>query len=90
MTIKHPQPSIGDRILKLLGKKRGVKVPAEVYEKFGPYVYASAQKESFWKALLRPAAEELPADMIDVFYLDQLKASDCGKSKDESKRLENG
>ena len=79
MTIKLPQPSIGDKILKLLGKKRGVKVPSEVYEKFGPYVYAVAQKESFWKALLRSADEELPEDMIDVFYLNQVKESDFEK-----------
>ena len=79
MTIKLPQPSMGDKILKLLGKKRGVKVPAEVYEKFGPYVYAMAQKESFWKALLRSADEELPEEMIDVFYLNQVKESDFEK-----------
>ena len=79
MTIKLPQPSIGDKILKLLGKKRGVKVPAEIYEKFGPYVYATAQKEPFWKALLRSADEDLPEDMIDVFYLNQVKESDFEK-----------
>ena len=79
MTIKLPQPSMGDKILKLLGKKRGVKVPSEVYEKFGPYVYVMAQKESFWKALLRSADEELPEEMIDVFYLNQVKESDFEK-----------
>ena len=79
MTIKLPQPSIGDKILKLLGKKRGVKVPSEVYEKFGPYVYVTAQKESFWKALLRSSDEELPEEMIDVFYLNQVKESDFEK-----------
>jgi hypothetical protein len=79
MTIKLPQPSMGDKILKLLGKKRGIKVPSEVYERFGPYVYATAKKEPFWKALLRSADEELPEDMIDVFYLDQLKESDLEK-----------
>ena len=79
MTIKLPQPSIGDKILKLLGKKRGVKLPSEVYEKFGPYVYAAAQKEPFWKALLRSADAELPEDMIDVFYLNQVKESDFEK-----------
>ena len=79
MTIKLPQPSMGDKILKLLGKKRVVKLPSEVYEKFGPYVYATAQKEPFWKALLRSADEDLPEDMIDVFYLNQVKESDFEK-----------
>jgi hypothetical protein len=60
MTIKLPQKSILDRFLESIGKKRAVKIPENVYEKFGPYVYAKAQKESFWRALLRPKDAELP------------------------------
>ena len=64
MTIHLPEPDFFDRFLKLFGKKRGVKIPTEAYEKFGPYVYAKAQKESFWSALIRPKNGELPEGYI--------------------------
>ena len=54
MTIKLPETSFPDRVLKAFGKKRGVILPQHVYEKHGAYAYASAQKERFWKALFRP------------------------------------
>jgi hypothetical protein len=66
MTIKIPKKSIADKLLKLLGKKRGVYIPAEGYKEFGPYIYSSAKKESFWRALLRPKSAELPKGMIDI------------------------
>jgi hypothetical protein len=66
MTIKYPEVSIADKFLKLLGKKRGIKIPYEAYEKFGPYVYVKAQKENFWKALFRSKDQSLPKDMIDI------------------------
>lgn len=66
MTITIPKKTIGDKILKVLGKKRGVQIPAEAHKQFGPYVYAAGQKESFLRALLRPKDEPLPEDMVDI------------------------
>jgi hypothetical protein len=66
MTIKIPKPSIADKIRKLMGKKRGVILPSGEHEKLGPYTYSVAKKESFLKALLRPADEPLPNGMVDV------------------------
>jgi hypothetical protein len=66
MTIKIPRKSIGDRVLKALGKKRGLQISSRPYERFGRYAYFSATKESFWKALFRPRNAELPEGMIDI------------------------
>ncbi|MEE8431311.1 MAG: hypothetical protein V3S16_08685 [Candidatus Desulfatibia sp.] len=71
MTIKLPKENIFDRILKVMGKKRGYKIPWEAYEKLGPYVYAIAEKESFWKALFRPKNKELPEGYLNMYsFLD--------------------
>jgi hypothetical protein len=47
MTIKIPEPNILDKILKSIGKKRAVKIPTKVYEKYGQYAYVVGQRESF-------------------------------------------
>ncbi len=60
MTIKLPGPSVSDKFLSLIGKKRAVRIPQGVYEKFGPYAYAQAEKESFWRALARPKDQDPP------------------------------
>ena len=73
MTITMPEPSLADKVLKVLGKKRGVIFPDKAVEKFGQHVYARAYKESFWKALLRPEGQELPEDMVDIFSFQDLK-----------------
>ena len=73
MTIIMPEPSFADKVLKVLGKKRGVIFPDRAVEKYGQHVYARAYKESFWKALLRPGNQELPEDMVDIFSLRDLK-----------------
>ena len=70
MTIRIPKANIFDRFLKLLGKRRGVRLPGEAYEKFGPYVYTNPLKENFWKALLRPANQPLPDDLVDLFQIE--------------------
>ena len=67
MTIRMPHISFGDRLLKAFGKKRGIRFPSEIYEEYGPYVYAVAQKESFWKALIRPKNVNLPDGYVDLF-----------------------
>jgi hypothetical protein len=69
MTIKIPKPTIFDNLLRLLGKKRGVKLPLEAYEKYGQYVYAKASKESFWKALIRSKNTDLPKGYVDLYDL---------------------
>ena len=67
MTFKFPKQNILDKILRFLGKKRGVIIPTETYDKFSPYVYVKARKENFWKALLRPRNRDLPGGMINIF-----------------------
>jgi hypothetical protein len=59
--------SVADRVLKFLGKRRALIMPAGAYEKHGPYVTARAEKEPFLKALLRPNSKELPSGAIDYF-----------------------
>lgn len=66
MTIKRPKRSIADRLLHALGKKRGIILPDKSHEDYGPHVYAVAEKECFWKALLRPKGESLPQGMTDL------------------------
>jgi hypothetical protein len=68
MTIKIPEKTIGDKVLKALGKKRGVHVPSGGYKEYGPYAYSTAKKESFLKALLRPKDEPLPEGMVDIDF----------------------
>jgi len=65
MTLKIPDPSIGDKILKLLGKKRGLFFPKGFFEKPGVSIYACARKENFWKALFRSKNSKLPDDVVD-------------------------
>ena len=71
MTIRMPQISLGDRVLKALGKKRGLRLPTEAHEKFGPYVTAAAKKESFWKALGRRKDADLPDGYVDFYELER-------------------
>jgi hypothetical protein len=73
MTIRIPETNFADKVLKYLGKRRGVKLPAKAYEKFGPHVSAKASKENFWKALLRTKHKELPDDMVDLYSLDGIQ-----------------
>ena len=69
MTIKLPKPSIADKFLILIGKKRAFRLPFEIYKKLGPYAYAQAEKESFWRALVRTRNQEPPEGWI---YLDKI------------------
>ena len=65
MTIKIPAPSIGDKILKMFGKKRALIIPKGPFEGTGFDAYAYAVKESFWSALLRPCDSKLPSGAVD-------------------------
>jgi hypothetical protein len=58
MTFRIPKENFADKILALMGKKRAVWIPADVYKKFGPFVIMQARKESFWRALIRPKNKE--------------------------------
>jgi len=76
MTIAMPKENYADRILKTLGKKRGVKIPEGIYKKFDPRkvdIYAIAQKESFWRALLRSRGEELPEGYFNLYDFEKFK-----------------
>jgi hypothetical protein len=62
MTFRIPKENFADKILALMGKKRAVWIPTDVYKKFGPFVIVQARKESFWRALARPKNQELPEE----------------------------
>jgi hypothetical protein len=74
-----PKEGLSDKLLKVLGKKRGVKIPEGIFKNFDPQkvdVYAVAQKESFWKALFRAKDEELPQDFFNLYEFETLKGLD--------------
>lgn len=64
MTFKIQKENIADKILALLGKRRAICLPVEAYVKCGIYVYAKAEKESFWRALFRNKNNKLPNGRI--------------------------
>lgn len=66
MTIKLPELSLSDKILRLLGKKRGVFIPDADRLPKGADVYAVGIKEPFLRALFRPKDKELPEGYIDI------------------------
>jgi hypothetical protein len=65
MTLRIPEPSIGDKVLRLFGKKRALVIPNVRVERKEIDIYAVAVKENFWKALLRPRKSQLPAGSVD-------------------------
>jgi len=69
MTIKIPEPNIFDKILKSIGKKRAVKIPAKIYEKYGQHIYVVGQRENFWKAFMRPKNKKLPEGTVDIYSM---------------------
>ena len=68
MTVRIPSRTLGDRILGVLGKKRAVFIPGDVYREHGPYVYAQAKREGFFKALF--GGKELKEGWV---YLDDFE-----------------
>ncbi len=82
MTIKIPEPGLSDNLLKLMGKKRGVILPSGEHEKFNPYPYSVARKESFLKAIFRPTNEPLPNGMVDIYtFISQHSLADKDTEK---------
>ena len=65
MTIRIPEPTLGDKILRFFGKKRGLVLPINLNESSGYSVYAKARKENFWKALFRAKNMKFPENVID-------------------------
>lgn len=66
MTVRIPEPSLGDTILNLLGKKRGIIVPPDFTNPQNPYTTVMARKENFWRALLRSKHKDFPEGVIDA------------------------
>jgi hypothetical protein len=64
MTLKIPKDNLFDKILHYFGKRRAVMIPEDTFRKFGPYVYAHAVKEGFWRALLRPKGQDPPEGYV--------------------------
>lgn len=60
MTIRITKKTFADKLLAIMGKKRAVWIPADVYKRFGPYVIVQAKRESFWNALTRPNGQDPP------------------------------
>lgn len=67
MTILMPKKTIGDKILKALGKNRGVILPTpKQMQKFGIHAQYMAKEENFFKALFRSKNAKLPDGMVDI------------------------
>ena len=64
MTFKIQKENVADKLLALIGKRRAICLPTEAYDKCGIYVYAKADKESFWRALFRNKNNKLPDGRI--------------------------
>lgn len=60
MTYRIPQKTLADKLLALIGKKRAISIPKNVYNQLGPYVIMQARSESFWHAFFRPKNEDPP------------------------------
>jgi hypothetical protein len=70
MTIVIPKPNFIDKLLKFIGKMRGVMVRGETGDPNSTQTYYAPRKESILRALLRPRWKALPEGMIDIFSLD--------------------
>ena len=68
MTIIFSEPTFGDKLLAVMGKKRAVFIP-DIYSRFGKYAYGRAVKEPFLRALTRPKNQVLEEGW---FYQDEI------------------
>ena len=78
MTIVIPKPDFIDKLLRILGKKRGVRVHGQTTDPSSTRTYYAPKKESPLKALLRPSGRPLPDGMVDIFTL-QLEEEEMDK-----------
>lgn len=83
MTIVIPKPDLFDRLLRILGKKRGVAVHGETIDPSSTQSYVAPKKESPLRALLRPSGKSLPDGMTDIFTI-QLEDERAGKKTPKS------
>jgi len=73
MTYRIPEATFADKLLALVGKRRAIWIPADVYKRFGPYVYVEARKESFWRALFRRKNQVPPEEWFYPFTVDDIE-----------------
>jgi len=78
MTIIFSEPTFGDKLLAVMGKKRAVFIP-DIYSRFGKYAYGRAVKESFLEALIRPKNQDLEKGW---FYQDEIMPPMNRKERD--------
>jgi len=80
MTIIFSEPTFGDKLLAVMGKKRAVFIP-DIYSRFGKYAYGRAVKESFLEALIRPKNQKLEKGW---FYQNEIMPPMNGKEIKDS------
>jgi hypothetical protein len=68
MTYRIQKRTLADKFLALMGKQRAIFIPPDVYKKFGPYVIIQPQRESFWRALIRPKKQDPPEGWFYPLY----------------------
>ncbi len=76
MTIIFSEPTFGDKLLAVMGKKRAVFIP-DIYSRFGKYAYGRAVKEPFLRALIRPKNQDLEKAW---FYQDEIMPQMNGRN----------
>jgi len=76
MTVRVSPPTFSDTILHLFGKRRAIYIGTPLNRELEKYQYRQAQRESFWKALLRKKNTQLPPHWV---YLDDIR----GKTSSE-------
>ena len=69
MHLKLPKPSIFDKLLRVMGKKRVVHFPALSHAEHSQLI---GKKENFFKALLRSESKEIDEDVFHVFSNEDL------------------
>ena len=73
MTLLLPKKSLGDRVLKMLGRKRAVYCRVN-YAVYGAYAYCEARKEALLVALLPRRDRKLKPGW---YFLDDMETRAC-------------
>lgn len=72
MTLKIQEPNILDKILGLLGKKRGFVLPENnSYQKWGSYTTYLISRENFFRALFRPKKRTPKNILYDITEIEE-------------------
>ena len=72
MSVNVPEPNILDKLLKRLGKSRGVIIPKDAHQYHGKDTQIFCKKESVFISLRRPRNHQLPEDRADIFLLQKI------------------